>query len=210
MIFSLNEIMDVLKKAAVGRGLPVGLAEDAAHAGVWLIGQGHDGVSAVLMAIEDGFNGPAIKIGAGHTQIFLEGRVAVCGPSCIELLAGVALVKEVRLFNVDSPFLLIGQAGIGFQNFNIELTLRFSDGAMASISDRGLTLCGSLPLRGTNVLVTCYQSNQTTSIANPRTNGIEIEPKIWQAITALAAKTYVPSSEISRTKGAGAGQIDNN
>jgi hypothetical protein len=49
----LNEIIDVLKKAAVGRGLPVGLAEDAAQAGAWLIGQGHDGVSAVLMAIEE-------------------------------------------------------------------------------------------------------------------------------------------------------------
>jgi len=210
LIFSLNEITDVLKKAAVGRGLPFGLAEDTAQAGAWLIGQGHDGVSAVLMAIEDGFYGPATKIEAHHTQYLLEGRVAVCGPSCVELLAGVALVKEVRLFNLDSPFLLIGQAGIGYQNFDIELTLRFSDGAMASISERGLTLCGSFPQRGTDVLVTCDHSNPTTDIANTRTNGIEIEPETWRAITALAAKTHVPSSEISRTKGAGAGQIDNN
>ena len=210
MIFSLNEIIDGLKKAAVGTGLPVGLAEDAAQAGAWLIGQGHDGVSAVLMAIEEGFNGPATRIEAGHTQIILEGRVALCGPSCVELIAGVASVNEVCLFNVDSPFLLIGQAGIGFQNFDIELTLRFSDGAMASISKRGLTLCGSLPQRGTDVLVTRYQSNQTTGTANIRTNDIEIEPETWHAIAALAAKTYVPSSEISRAKGAGAGQIDNN
>ena len=210
MKVSLNEIIDALKKAAVGTGLPVGLAEDAAQAGAWLIGQGHDGVSAVLMAIEEGFNGPGTRIEAGHTQIILEGRVALCGPSCVELIAGVASVNEVCLFNVDSPFLLIGQAGIGFQNFDIELTLRFSDGAMASISERGLTLCGSLPQRGTDVLVTCYQSNQTTGTANIRTNDIEIEPETWHAIEALAAKTYVPSSEISRAKGAGAGPIDNN
>ena len=210
MIFSLNEIIDGLKKAAVGTGLPVGLAEDAAQAGAWLIGQGHDGVSAVLMAIEEGFNGPATRIEAGHTQIFLEGRVALCGPSCVELIAGVESVNEVHLFNVDSPFLLIGQAGIGFQNFDIELTLRFSDGAVASISERGLRLCGSLPQRGSDVLVTRYQSNQTTGTANIRTNDIEIEPETWHAIEALAAKTYVPSSEISRAKGAGAGPIDNN
>ena len=200
----------MLKKAAVGSGLPFGLAEDTAQAGAWLICQGHDGVSAVLMAIEEGFNGPATRIEAGHTQIILEGRVALCGPSCVELIAGVASVNEVCLFNVDSPFLLIGQAGVGFQNFDIELTLRFSDGSVASISDRGLTLCGSLPHRGTDVLVTRYQSNQTTGTANIRTNDIEIEPETWHAIEALAAKTYVPSSEISRAKGAGAGPIDNN
>ena len=56
MIFSLNETKDLLKKAAIGTGLPVGLAEDASQAGAWLIGQDQDGVGAVLMAIKEGFN----------------------------------------------------------------------------------------------------------------------------------------------------------
>ena len=199
----------MLKKAAIGIGLPVGLAEDASQAGAWLIGQDQDGVGAVLMAIKEGFYNPIEKMRDGHTQIFLEARVALCGPSSVDLLAGDASVDEIRLCNIDSPFLLIGQAGVASQDFGIELTLRFSDGVTASISDQGISLCGSPPKEGTDVFMTCRQSNQTTGIANTRTNDIEIGMEAWRAIEALAAKTYVTSSEISRAKGAGAGLIDN-
>ena len=60
----------MLKKAAIGTGLPVGLAEDASQAGAWLIGQDPDGVGAVLMAIKEGFNNPIAKMRDGHTQIY--------------------------------------------------------------------------------------------------------------------------------------------
>ncbi len=199
----------MLKKAAIGAGLPVGLAEDASQAGAWLIGQDQDGVGAVLMAIKEGINSPGAKIREGHTQIFLEARVAFCGPSSVDLLASDASVDEIHLCNVDSPFLLMGQAGIGYQDFGIELILRFSGGATASISKQGLSLRGPPPEEGTDVFMTCRQSNQTTGIANTRTNDIEIGMEAWRAIEALAAKTYVTSSEISRAKGAGAGLIDN-
>ena len=200
----------MLKKAAIGTGLPVGLAEDASQAGAWLIGQDQDGVGAVPMAIKEGFNNSIANMRDGHTQIFLEARVALCGPSSVDLLAGDTSVDEIRLCNIDSPFLLIGQAGIGSQDFGIELTLRFSDGAAASISEQGLSLCGSPPKEGTDVFMTCCQSNQTTGIANIRTDDIEIDLETWRTIEALAAKTYVPSSDLSRAKGAGAGLIDNN
>ena len=120
-----------------------------------------------------------------------------------------ASIDKIHLCNVDSPFLLMGQAAIGSQDFGIELILRFSGGATASISEQGLSLYGSPPKEGTDVFMTCRQSNQTTGIANTRTNDIEIGMETWRAIEALAAKTYVTSSEISRAKGAGAGLIDN-
>ena len=66
------------------------------------------------------------------------------------------------------------------------------------------------PKEGTDVFMTCCQSNQATGITNIRTNDIEIDLETWRTIEALAARTYVRSSDLSRAKGAGAGLIDNN
>ena len=200
----------MLKKAAIGTGLPVGLAEDASQAGAWLIGQDQDGVGAVLMAIKEKFNNPIAKMRDGHTQIFLEARVALCGPSGVDLLTGDTSVEEIHFCKVDSPLLLIGQAGIGANIFNFELTLGFSDGVTASVSQKGLSLCGSTFKTGTDVHMKCCQSNPITSVEKKRDNEIKIDLETWRTLETLAAKTYVPSNELSRMKGAGAGLIDNN
>ena len=200
----------MLKKAAMGTGLPVGLAEDASEAALWLIHQGLDGVGAVLVAIEVGFNNPIKIKRVGNTQKFLEARVALCGPSGVDLLAGDTSVEEIHFCNVDSPLLLIGQAGIGAESFDIELTLGVSDGATVSVSQKGLSLCGSTFIRVADVHMKLSQSNPISSVAKNRDIEIKIDLENWQTLETLAAMTYVPSNELSRMKGAGAGLIDNN
>ena len=200
----------MLKKAAMSSGLPVGLAEDASEAALWLIRQGLDGVGAVLVAIERGFNNPTKIKRVGNTLKFLEARVALCGPSGVDLLAGDTSVEEIHFCKVDSPLLLIGQAGIGVNIFNFELTLGFSDGVTASVSQKGLSLCGSTFKTGTDVHMKCCQSNPITSVEKKRDNEIKIDLETWRTLETLASKTYVPSNELSRMKGAGAGLIDNN
>jgi hypothetical protein len=38
---------------------------------------------------------------------------------------------------------------------------------------------------------------------------VDIGDEIWEALSAFAHRTYVPASEASRLKGAGAGLTDN-
>ena len=38
---------------------------------------------------------------------------------------------------------------------------------------------------------------------------VDIADEIWEALSAFAHRTYVPASEASRLKGAGAGLTDN-
>ena len=200
----------MLKKAAIGTGLPVGLAEDASEAALWLIHQGLDGVGAVLVAIEDGFNNPIKIKRVGNTRKFLEARVALCGPSGVDLLTGDTSVEVIHFCKVDSPLLLIGQAGIGAESFEIELTLGVSGGATASVSQKGLSLCGSTFNRGVDVHMKLCESNPIARVAKNRDIEIKVDLKNWQILETLAAMTYVPSNELSRMKGAGAGLIDNN
>jgi len=200
----------MLKKVAMGSGLPVGLAEDASEAALWLIHQGLDGVGAVLVAIEGGFNNPIEIKRVGNTLKFLEARVALCGPSGVDLLAGDASVEEIHFCKVDSSLLLIGQAGIGVKHFDIELTLGFSNGVRAFVSQEGLSLCGSTFKRGVDVHMKYCQSNPITGVAKIPENEIKIDLNTWRTLETLAARTYVPSNELSRMKGAGAGLIDNN
>ena len=42
-----------------------------------------------------------------------------------------------------------------------------------------------------------------------RTGPVDIADEIWEALSAFAHRTYVPASESSRLKGAGAGLTDN-
>ena len=140
----------------------------------------------------------------------MEARVALCGPSGVDLLAGDTSVEEIHFCKVDSPLLLIGQAGIGANIFSFELTLGFSDGVTASVSPKGLSLCGSTFKTGTDVYMKCCQSNPITGVEKKRDNEIKIDLETWRTLETLAAKTYVPSNELSRMKGAGAGLIDNN
>lgn len=43
----------------------------------------------------------------------------------------------------------------------------------------------------------------------PRVAGVKASRPLWDALNALAGRTYVPASEESRARGAGTGRTDN-
>ena len=208
---SLNEIDTMLQKASKGAGLPVGLAEDIARAGAWLAARGHDGVRAVLTAIRGGISLPVplLPLKDRGIVVFKGACIAVCGPSVIDILTGDGSTDEVRLINVDSPLLIIGLAGVASQNYGLEMTIGFGNGSKASLSSGNLVLSGSMPAAGTDVLITCRKLGYTTPKARIEGRGVVVDEEIWREVKALAARTYVPSSEASRARGAGAGMVDN-
>ena len=208
---SLNEIDIMLKKASKGVGLPVGLAEDIGRAGAWLSARGHDGVRAVLTAIQGGISLPLplLPLNDRGIVVFKGARIAVCGPSVIDILAGHGSADEVRLINVDSPLLIIGLAGVASQSYGLEMTIDFGNGSKASVSAGNLVLSGSMPAAGTDLLITCRKFGYTTPKGKLEGRGVVVDEEVWREVEALAARTYVPSSEASRARGAGAGMVDN-
>lgn len=209
MMRSLNEIDTTLQKAAIGAGLPVGLAEEIGHAGAWLAARGHDGVRAVLMAIHDGMSTPPIPVKDSDRLVFSSARIAVCGPSAIDMLVGDDSVDEVLLLNVDSPLLIIGLVGGASQSYDLEMTIGFGNGSKASLVAGDLVMTGPVPAAGTDAVITICQTVDKTPTNKIATRGVLVGDEIWHEADALAARTYVPSTKASHARGAGAGMLDN-
>ena len=206
---SLNEIDATLQKAAIGAGLPVGLAEDIGHAGAWLAARGHDGVRAVVMSVRDGMTSPAMPVKDSGRLVFAGARIAVSGPSAIDILLGDDSVDEVLLRNVDTPLLIIGLVGQASQSYDLEMTIAFDNGSKASLMAGDLVMTGPVPASGTDAFITSRKTGDKNSTENVATRGVFVGEEIWCEAEALAARTYVPSTEASHARGAGAGMLDN-
>ena len=179
ILLSYNEIQSAARKAASGAGLPYGVAEAVGHAAVWLSGRGVDAVSVVVAALAEG-------------AAILDGLAAVDA-----LTAGET--ERVALRNDAGGLLLLGLAGAAMQ------------GEVAFALDRGQG--GIVPLAGlrdatlSSPAVLCRARDGGGVAATPRPAACDAAA--YAAALALAAKTYVPASDLSRTLGAGAGTTDN-
>lgn len=208
MRVSFNEIETTLRKAAIGAGFPVGLAEDCASAAAWLVGQGHDGVESVLEAVRDEMQKQAMPSAIGNAWVFPDAGIAMCGPSAIDLLMAAAC-QEVRLLKADSPLMMIGLAGVAAGNYGREFSLENDAGCSVQISAGGMSLTGALPSPGANLSLTCREDSRVGMRTPALLQGAIVDDRVWREALALAARTYVPSSTASRAAGAGAGLTDN-
>lgn len=179
ILLSYNEIQSVARKAGSGAGLPYGVAEAVGHAAVWLSARGIDAVSTVVAALADG-------------AAILDGLAAIDALSAGE-------TRRVALSDDAAGLLLLGLAGAAMQ------------GEIAFGLDRGQG--GVVPLAGLRDIslslpaVLCRVREGGSAAATPRPAACDAAA--YAAALALAAKTYVPASELSRTLGAGAGTTDN-
>ena len=213
MRLSLYEIQTILRKAVIGAGFPVGLAEECGRAGAWLAASGQDGVGSVLMAIRGGKRAPVTPVAEGNRLIFPETSVALTGPSVIDLLVGVD-VDDIQLRLVDAPLLMIGMAGVAAADYGREFILVSDGNIFAEVSPSGLTLNGDTPPPGGQMGIKCQVATAVAGEALPvrsreGTDGAIVDAKLWHEALALAFNTYVPASDVSRVAGAGAGLTDN-
>lgn len=208
MICSLNEVDATLRKAAVGAGLMVGLADAVAAAGVWLCAQELDGVGSVLDAVlnPDPVRQPNTKTpGDGSTLTFSGTSVGWCGPSVFEVLEGTG-IDRVVVETPDAPLLLVGFAGVAAQTTGRSYTL--NDGTGNSVHVAAQAWSGSAPLTGaTQLEAACSTWVPTAEKSLP--NGVVVNADAWASALSLAQRTYVPATEESRLHGAGAGLTDN-
>lgn len=197
MRVSLNELESTGRKAAIGSGVPVGLAQDAARALAWLAEAGWPALPVLLDALS-AYRSP-------------ETSVLVLGPSAIDrfLVDGA----DQRFGPCAGALLMLGLiASANPRPERISVTLSDATGSTAvmTVSSDALTFSdGGISGRCEIALSTAPASaRQYSPVDSINPFGIEVSDADWHALEAYAALTLVPADARSREKGAGAGLVD--
>lgn len=176
---SLGEITATVLKAARASGVPLAQAEDIARASAFLA---PEGFSDLLKALE--VTAHSLEPQKQEQMvIFPSAQVALAASAAIDLLE--AGYTSAILKTPDAPQLLTALVKLanadGLGPFHLER--KGSDWRLE-------------------------RTAQTSEISAP-THGIDLEDEVWAQLDRLASETYVPATDESRLKGAGAGLSDN-
>ena len=212
---SANEVLQIARKACIGSGLAVDRAEDLAEAATLLQCSGHDGLAQLLVLLEgheaasahlpatvqiDSVGRSTDQLRVSHLRPHIEG-VAV-----IDWLLANPQTGTVFIEKSDDKMLLIGLLVCAIQRFGGVFILQASHKAEPFTIMDASQLKDGLPETG--VWTLSYKSGQVASSA-VLYHHTDTDLSIWEALEARANLTYVPATETSRQKGAGAGLVDN-
>lgn len=185
ILLSYNEVSSTARKAASGAGLPHGVAEEIGQAAVWLSARGVDAVGIVVRALS----------GDGRQAI-------VAGLAAIDALCCGEGSEETALESADCSLLLLALAGVASDNVGLSLVVKPEGGSL-------LPLDAACREPATNRLCLVRRGQGDTAEATLSSRPAATSQAAYAAALQLAAKTYVPASDLSRAMGAGAGTTDN-
>ncbi|MGI9594953.1 MAG: DUF3726 domain-containing protein [Acidimicrobiales bacterium] len=231
---SHRELYALLVKTGRGLGLPIGDAQDAARAAAWLSLRGYAGVEAMLatgpasaparpriddsvadvVGPADGRSDPASgSVPIGTAEVVEMVSAGGHGPGLVDLVAAGRGSLVLRLSAVDSPLLLFGLCASAATDHRLRFELTVGSGPAHALDGFD---CRPRPPRllpqSSPLTISCRPVDAEQLEAEPRrwpTEEISVDDDTWSAANELAARTYVPSDERSRMKGAGAGLTDN-
>jgi hypothetical protein len=212
---SANEVLQIARKACIGSGLAVDRAEDLAEAATLLQCSGHDGLAQLLVLLEGheaaSAHLPATvqidSVGRSTDQLRVRHlRPHIEGVAVIDWLLANPQTGTVFIEKTDDKMLLIGLLVCAIQRFGGVFILQASHKAEPFTIRDASQLKDGLP--ETEVWTLSYKSGQ---VASPAVlyHHTDTDLSIWEALEARANLTYVPATETSRQKGAGAGLVDN-
>jgi hypothetical protein len=198
---SLAEIDALCRKAARGAGCPWGMAEEAGKAARWLASYGLPGPEALAGLLD-------------------APRNCRCGnddqaPGCA-LALGAQLSDEAEAISrhgarfgaVSQPLLMLAQAGLAAADLGVPLALHWA--GFRAISGRdGLSLelvhTQDAPVAAD---VACTPVAAPASPRPPSARARAVASAALDRLERLAALTYAPATDASRTSGAGAANLD--
>ena len=212
---SANEVLQIARKACIGSGLAVDRAEDLAEAATLLQCSGHDGLAQLLVLLEgheaasahlatvvqiEPVDRSTDQLRVSHLRPHIEG-VAVIDWLLANPQTGTVFIKKT-----DDKMLLVGLLVCAIQRFGGVFLLQAPNEAEPVTIVDASVLKDGLPK--TEVWTLSYQSGQVASSA-VLYHHTDTDLSVWEALEARANLTYVPATETSRQKGAGAGLVDN-
>ena len=200
-----NELEMTLRKAVLGAGYKFGTAVDVARAGVWLSRRGVDGIEAILVALRS--EPAAVKLERVNGEPVISAAKAIAaGPAAVDLAIAADAATHVRLDDVDSPNLVLGLAGVAAGDFSQRFTLD-CDGTSLEI-DCNTTSLQAVPSDCSRMKLAVGGTEVCQRVTKHSVEALLVDDESWSTIERLAARTYVPASEASRARGAGAGLVD--
>lgn len=218
IVCSLNEVEVYGRRAARGAGMPWGLAEEAGKASRWLCERGLPGVEllARLLEANDGrsYASMAPVIANGRWQAADGDLCPVCtGAALSDHMDLLTCEKEISLIRLAYPLLLAPFLDRSWRLDGVCYELRWPN-ACVSVFANGLEMeCSEesahLSEHVEEVKVTAGTHRNGRPEHHPRTVGVKTPLPVWRAMEAFAKRTYVPATDESRAKGAGAGRTDN-
>ncbi len=203
MDLSFSELKDLVFNASMGSNLPTGVCEDLSFGVTFLESRSLPGGKELLYSLKCERHPPELPQKNGVSLIFSNSRAIFEGLSAIDLLVSEAC-KSVILENIDSSMLLVGLAsnyyGLSFSFYkNKEICAALFNDQLNWENDN-LRRSNDIEIRLNN-----------SELDNPlsKCSRILLDDNVFKELSNLASNMLVPESELSRTTGAGAGNIDN-
>ncbi len=219
VVLSLNEILFHFSRAAAGAGAPVGICEEFADTAAWLAFIDMDPARAALSALD-----ALARNESGGDLVIRDNRVACldggtvsaifAGPVVTDRLAvAPAEPMTLQVEEVDVPLLLAGAvaaAGSGHVRLSwwrgAETVI---DVAGNMVAVNGDTTCGQAAVTvvanapGASI-PDCIPLNAIEEGRQAALDhGIAVDGAAWSGVLAYYGKTLVPSTDRSRSDGAG-------
>ena len=207
MLVSANEIEQSTHKACVARQLGHDRAADLAAGTVWLAKRGIDGVEALVVMLDaGGFATPIDCRASGNNLHCPDVRPAMEGIAAIDWLAAGGRDAVVHCEATDHPAILLGLLGQAAASHNLAFTVEATEDGSSGIVDAAPdTSAVEAMSSGFRILL----AGAPRDAHAPEPGHLDIDGGAWERLSAMAFETYVPSSDASRLKGAGAGLVDN-
>ncbi len=214
MTYSLNEVEALTKRAARGAGYTWGLAEEAGKAVRWLSSYGLDGAGA-LVALHARKNGSQ-EVDHGPDQlagVWTSQSGVLCPITTGATLCDSALriaEEGVQTAQIAYPMLIVPFAASAATRLGERVSLRWAS-VRIDVERDGLWIDDPKGEIGVPMVDTlqCGLSRGATGAPQPRQSRGEIDADVFAALNQFAHRTYAPSTEESRMRGAGAGVSDN-
>ncbi len=214
MFRSLNEIEQTVRKAARGRGLPWGIADEAGKAVRCLHQMELGGIGQLIRMLDQSdAGGVSLRlVHGGGTWTPKSGKLdpLLAGPSLCDFM-DARVSSRVEMEQVACPLLLAGFLVNAVSGRRDAMRLSWS-GVSLEISSGQIGIHGSDQELETGLgdHVVCERIAGLDGLpASARSGQVWVEDAAWARLEQYARRTYVEATEASRNAGAGAGLLDN-
>jgi len=214
VIFSLNEVEAMGRRAARGAGLNWGHAEEAGKAARWIAAHGLPGAEllAELLSRNEGLShhdvAPAATDGIWQAP---GGRLCplITGAALSDRAGEIASGHAFELGATSFPLLLVPYAAAIARATGTAVELTWEGARLVVTPKGGLAAEGDGVAARDAERMTCRGANSPSAAAPAGIAHPDVDGSAWQRLVAFAQITYAQATESSRLAGAGAGITDN-
>ena len=203
MDLSFSELKDLVFNASMGSNLPAGVCEDLSFGVTFLESRSLPGGKELLYSLKCERHPSVSPQKNGVSLIFSNSRAIFEGLSAIDLLVSEAC-KSVILENIDSSMLLVGLAS---NYYGLSFSFYKNKEICAALFNDQLNWENDNYKRGNDIEMRLNNSELNKPLA--KRSRMLLDENVFKELSNLAYNMLVPESELSRTTGAGAGNIDN-